>query len=102
MRRALPASLFLRLCRTELIRESGAPTLAALTLIQLSMDVMRNKSNVSEKINHILFCLQMKKYSSEGYRHTVSGVWTAVLRRREELAIEEEAVKKHGIHIRRE
>lgn len=33
---------------------------------------MRHKGNVSEKINH--FCLQMKKYSSERYRHTLSGV----------------------------
>lgn len=82
MQRDLPASLFLRLCRTELIRESGALTLAALSLIQLSMDVMRRKGDGSEKINRVFFCLQRKKYSSERYRHTLSGVGTATLRRR--------------------
>lgn len=53
MQRALPASLFLQLCTTELIQESGALTLAALTPIQLSTDMMRHKGNVWEKINHI-------------------------------------------------
>lgn len=102
MQQALPASLFQRLCTTELIRESRALTLAAPTPAQLSADVMRHKGNVSEKINRIFFCLQMKQRSTERYRQTFSGVWTAVLRGREELAIQEGAGKKHRTQIRRE
>lgn len=73
MQWALPASLFLWLCRTELIQECGALTLAALTLTQLGTDMMRHKSNVSAKIHHIFFCLQMKSIS-EHCRQALSGV----------------------------
>ncbi|KAM4661465.1 uncharacterized protein AAGF69_007635 isoform 2-T2 [Amazona ochrocephala] len=45
VQRALPASLFLHLCRTELRQEYGALTLAAGAPIQLSMDMMRHKGN---------------------------------------------------------
>lgn len=55
VQQALPASLFLWLCRTELKWEFGALTLAAPTLTQLAMDVMEHKGNVIEENNHLLF-----------------------------------------------